>query len=99
MPTMMVSMERPLSAARLHETVVLRRIGGARAFRRRLLELGFVAGTPLRLVGIAPLGDPYEIEVRGGRISIRRSEADSLLVEGATPAASLPATSLAAAIV
>ncbi len=50
-------------------------VGGDRAFRRRLLEMGFVAGTRVKLVGQAPMGDPLELELRGGRLSIRKAEA------------------------
>ena len=42
---------------------------------QRLLELGVTPGVRLRVVGTAPLGDPLEIELRGYRLSVRRSEA------------------------
>jgi len=44
--------------------------------RARLLELGFVPGTPVELVRAAPMGDPLEVRLRGSRISLRREEAD-----------------------
>jgi Fe2+ transport system protein FeoA len=40
----------------------------------RLADLGFVAGTPVRVVRAAPLGDPVEIELRGYRVCLRREE-------------------------
>ena len=55
-------------------------VGGDRSFRRRLLEMGFVPGTDVRVVGRAPLGDPLEIEVGGGRLSIRKAQAAAILV-------------------
>jgi len=42
---------------------------------RRLLDLGFVPGTQVRVVRRAPLGDPVEYELRGYRVCLRRSEA------------------------
>ena len=42
---------------------------------RRLLDLGFVPGTPVRVLRRAPLGDPVEYELRGTRLCLRRSEA------------------------
>ena len=57
------------------------RVGGERAFRRRLMELGLVPGTPVTLLKVAPLGDPLELEVRGGRVSIRRRDAASVELE------------------
>lgn len=56
-------------------------VGGERAFRRRLMELGLVPGTPVTLRKVAPLGDPLELEVRGGRISIRRRDAAAVELE------------------
>jgi ferrous iron transport protein A len=41
----------------------------------RLLEMGLTPGVEFRLLGFAPLGDPIEIEVRGYRLSLRKSEA------------------------
>lgn len=58
-------------------------VGGERAFRRRLLELGFLPGVEVRVLGVAPMGDPMDIEVRGCRFSLRRAEADAIAVAGA----------------
>ncbi|MEX2175908.1 MAG: ferrous iron transport protein A [Pirellulaceae bacterium] len=41
----------------------------------RLMEMGLIPGVELQLIGVAPLGDPLELELRGYRLSIRRSEA------------------------
>ncbi len=46
----------------------------------RLLEMGLVPGTEIQLIGFAPLGDPLEIEVRGYRLSVRKSEAAHVVV-------------------
>ncbi len=40
----------------------------------RLLEMGLTPGTPVRLLGAAPLGDPLELLVRGYHLSVRRAE-------------------------
>ena len=53
---------------------VIARVHGARSFRRRLMEMGFVPGTKVRLLSVAPLGDPMELDVRGCKVSIRRHE-------------------------
>ena len=55
------------------QLVVVDHVGGERAFRRRLMELGFVKGTRVELIGVAPLGDPMEFLVRGSSLSIRRA--------------------------
>lgn len=58
----------------------LRQVRGARLFRRRLMELGLVPGVQVTFVGVAPLGDPIELSVRESRLSIRRTEAEALVV-------------------
>ena len=50
-------------------------------YRSKLLSMGLTRGTQLRLVKVAPLGDPVEIEVRGYRLSLRKSEAEALLLK------------------
>jgi len=56
-------------------------VGGEETLRRRLLELGLVRGTEVSVVRLAPLGDPMQISVRGYSLSLRRTEACSILVE------------------
>ena len=51
------------------------------AIGRRLLDLGFVPGTEIRVVRRAPFGDPVEYELRGYRLCLRRSEALRVEVE------------------
>ena len=69
-----------LAEIALGKTATVRSVDGPRAFRRRLLEMGLVPGTEVRILTIAPLGDPLQIEVRGGQWSIRRAEAAQILV-------------------
>jgi len=47
----------------------------------RLREMGLLPGTRVKLVRRAPLGDPIEIEVRGYHLSLRRDEAEHVVVE------------------
>ena len=48
--------------------------------RGRILEMGLLVGTPVELVRFAPLGDPVEIKVRGYNLSLRKHEAEQILV-------------------
>lgn len=48
---------------------------------RRLRDLGFVAGTAVRVVRRGPFGDPLEIELRGARFCVRRADLVGLQVE------------------
>ena len=77
-------MSTTLAHLPLRQPARIESVGGERAFRRRLLELGFLPGVEVKLVGGAPLGDPLEIEVRGCRFSLRKAEADVIAVDGAS---------------
>lgn len=50
----------------------------------RLLAMGILPGQKVRVVGIAPLGDPIMVQMEGCRLSLRREEADHLAVEPIT---------------
>ncbi len=56
------------------------RLGGDRAFRRRLMELGLLPGTPVRLIRRAELGGVLELEVRRSRLTVRLAEAAEVFV-------------------
>jgi Fe2+ transport system protein FeoA len=55
--------------------------GGEPEYRKRLLALGVLPKTEFRVLRVAPLGDPVEIEVRGSQISVRKEEIKILNVE------------------
>ena len=74
-----------LAELTIGKVVTVEAVGGERAFRRRLMELGLVPGTRVELVGVAPLGDPIELLVRGASLSIRRAEAEAVRVTAAMP--------------
>lgn len=59
------------------------RLGGDRAFRRRLMELGLLPGTEIRVVRRAEIGGVLELEVRRSRLTVRTGEAEHLFVAGA----------------
>ena len=46
----------------------------------RLMEMGLLIGTPVELVRFAPLGDPVELKVRGYHLSLRKHEAERIMV-------------------
>lgn len=47
----------------------------------RLREMGLLAGTRVSLIRLAPLGDPLEIRLRGYHLTLRKSEAEHVLVD------------------
>lgn len=64
-----------LASIPLRTSVVIERIDGDRPYRRRLMELGFLPGVSVQVLGIAPFGDPLDLEIRGCRFSLRKAEA------------------------
>ena len=48
---------------------------GNSAYRAKLLALGLTRGVQVKIVNVAPLGDPFELAVRGYHLSLRRDEA------------------------
>ena len=73
-------MQKSLADLPLGRTAKVAGVDGPRAFRRRLLEMGLVPGIDVKVITIAPLGDPLRIEVRGGQWSIRRNEAAQIAI-------------------
>lgn len=57
------------------------RIDGVDEVSCRLMEMGLTPGVELLVVGVAPLGDPLELDLRGYRLSIRRTEAARVEIE------------------
>ncbi|MGY3750395.1 FeoA domain-containing protein [Vagococcus acidifermentans] len=59
---------------------VVEGILGKGAVKRRLMDMGLTKGTPILLRKVAPLGDPIEVAVRGYQLTLRKSEADLILI-------------------
>lgn len=63
------------------EKVVVKRLSGEGALKRRIMDMGITKGIEVFVRKVAPLGDPIEVTVRGYELSLRKSEAESILVE------------------
>lgn len=48
---------------------------------QRLMEMGLLPGTPIKVVRYAPLGDPIEILMRGYHLSLRKAEASGIQIQ------------------
>jgi len=57
------------------------KVGAKGELGRRMRDMGLVPGTPLRVIGRAPLKDPVEIKLRGYNLTLRNNEADHIMVE------------------
>lgn len=54
---------------------------GNAAYRAKLLALGLTRGLQLKIINVAPLGDPFELAVRGYHLSLRRDEVSVIKVK------------------
>lgn len=68
-----------LEHVKVGQTVTVLHVRGTGALRRRLLDMGILPGTVIRITGAAALGDPLELSLRGYTLTLRR--ADGALVE------------------
>ncbi|MBE7500679.1 MAG: ferrous iron transport protein A [Verrucomicrobiales bacterium] len=78
----MISAPQPLTSLAAGQSGVVAELVLPGDMRARLLELGLTSGTSVQLLRFAPLGDPVEILVRGSHLSLRRHEAELVLVHG-----------------
>lgn len=63
------------------ETVVVKKLNGQGAVKRRIMDMGITKGTEVYVRKLAPLGDPVEIKVRGYELSLRKADCEMILVE------------------
>ena len=72
---------KTLKETKCGETVTVIRLGGEGALKRRIMDMGITKGTSIFVRKVAPLGDPVEITVRGYELSIRKGDAENILLE------------------
>lgn len=62
-------------------TVTVVGLLGSGAIKRRIMDMGITKGTPIEVRKAAPLGDPIEVTVRNFELSLRKDEAQNILVD------------------
>lgn len=70
-----------LKDCKLSETVVVKKITGAGATKRRIMDMGITKGVEIHIRKVAPLGDPIELNIRGYELSLRKQDAQMIEVE------------------
>ena len=70
-----------LGDAKVGSTVVVTKIVGDSAYKRRIMDMGITKGSELYIRKVAPLGDPVEITVRGYELSVRKNDAQCVQVK------------------
>ena len=71
---------QPLTSVPLGTNATVAQINVAPENRPRLMEMGLLVGPRVELIRFAPMGDPVEIRVRGYNLTLRRHEAQNILV-------------------
>lgn len=71
-----------LDQIKIGEFCIIDRILDKKSLGQKLLDMGFVPGTRVKVVRNAPLLDPIKVMIRGYHLAIRRSEAKEVLVKG-----------------
>lgn len=59
----------------------IKKIAGTGPLRRRVMDMGLTKGTELYVRKVAPLGDPVQINVRNYELSLRRADAELIVIE------------------
>lgn len=76
----MTQQDKTLRDVAVGSTAVVRRLTGEGAVKRRIMDMGITKGTEVFVRKVAPLGDPIEVTVRGFELSLRKDEAQTVLV-------------------
>lgn len=72
-----------LGDAAVGSTVIVAKIDGDGAYKHRIMDMGITKGSEIFIRKVAPLGDPVEITVRGYELSVRKNDAQCVLVKEA----------------
>jgi ferrous iron transport protein A len=70
-----------LSMLKCGERAKIIRIGAIGPLKRRLMDMGVLAGEEVKMEKVAPLGDPIEVRIKNYNLSLRKKEAEEILVE------------------
>ena len=62
------------------QTVTVEKLNGEGAIKRRIMDMGITKGVEIYVRKVAPLGDPVEVTVRGYELSLRKADAEMILV-------------------
>ena len=72
---------KTLRDAKVGETVVVEKIQGSGAVKRRIMDMGITKGVEIYIRKIAPLGDPVEVMVRGYELPLRKEDAKMIVLK------------------
>lgn len=70
-----------LKDAKVGQTVKVIKLHGEGATKRRIMDMGITKGVEVKVIKVAPLGDPIEVNVRGYELSLRKADAQMIEVQ------------------
>ncbi len=70
-----------LKDVKVGQTAKVVKLQGEGAVKRRIMDMGITKGVEVFVRKVAPLGDPVEITVRGYELSLRKADAEMIIVE------------------
>ena len=70
-----------LKDVKIGDTAKVVKLNGEGPVKRRIMDMGLTKGVEVYVRKVAPLGDPIEVTVRGYELSIRKADAEMVLVE------------------
>jgi len=72
---------KTLKEVHVGETVKVQKLTGEGPVKRRIMDMGITKGVEIYVRKVAPLGDPVEVTVRGYELSLRKADAEMIVVE------------------
>ncbi len=63
------------------QTVKVAKLTGEGPVKRRIMDMGITKGVEIFVRKVAPLGDPVEVTVRGYELSLRKADAEMIIIE------------------
>ena len=72
---------KTLKGVQCGQTVSVVKLHGEGAVKRRIMDMGITKGTSVFVRKVAPLGDPVEVTVRGYELSLRKADAEMIVIE------------------
>lgn len=67
-----------ISNLNINEVGVVKKVTASGEFRRRIVDMGVIPGSKIKMIKSAPFGDPIQIKIHGYNLSIRKSEAEKI---------------------
>ena len=72
---------KTLKEVAVGQTVTVKKLTGAGPVKRRIMDMGITKGSEIYVRKVAPLGDPVEINIRGYELTLRKFDAEMVIVE------------------